>query len=402
MIGRRLTALLGLTLLTLALPGWAGARTATAQSVAAADGLGAVLAPLDARARALGSVGIGLRGDGLVPTDPAAVADLVIPSVTFTLQTSWVDVQEGEGTDPGTFAGTRFPVVGVAYPVIGVGVFSLGFSTVLDQEWRVAQERRVDLGGSGARARVTDRFSSEGGVGTVRVGFARRINRTLSLGATFGAYTGDVSRVFTRSFDSIDAVSAVPVFSVGGQWRYSGLVTSLGAAADFGEIFRVSASYGFGGSLGANPTDDTDGAEESFPMPDDLRLGASALLAPELSLSAGLQRSDWSGTGELYDEAEGHSVLTWGTGLEFTGARLLGKASALRVGYRRGGLPFAPVGSESPTESIWSGGIGLDLFQVGPTVVAASDFTLERGSRTVGSLSEEYWRFALSVRVSGT
>lgn len=392
---------LALVLLAFILAGGSNAMELSAQSVSAGDGLGAPLQPLDARSRALGSVGIGLRGDRLVPTDPAALADLGIPSVTFTLQTSWADVLESEGAEPGTFQATRFPVIGVAYPVFGIGVFSLSFSTVLDQEWRVGEERRVDLGQSGGQARVTDRFTSEGGLGTVRIGFARRLNRTFSVGGTFGAYTGDVSRVFARTFDSIDAVSAVPAFTVGGQWRYSGLVTSLGGAADFGEIFRVSGSYAFGGSLGANPTDDTDGGEESFPMPDDLRLGASALLAPELSINAGLQRSDWSGTGELYDESEGYSALTWGTGLEFTGARLLGKPSALRVGYRSGGLPFAPTGSDSPSESVWSGGVGLDLFQAGPVVIAASDFTLERGSRTIGALTEEYWRFALSVRVSG-
>ena len=73
----------------------------------------------DAKAQALGGIGLGLMGLSLTPTDPASAASLAIPSITFTLASSWVDVREGES--PGSAQGTRFPVIGVSYPVKAVG-----------------------------------------------------------------------------------------------------------------------------------------------------------------------------------------------------------------------------------------------------------------------------------------
>ena len=384
------TALATLTLLPAA---------ASAQSVSAADGLGSPIEALDARARALGGVGIGLFGNRLVPTDPAAVADLPIPALTFSMHTSWVDVTEG--TTDGSFTGTRFPMIGIAYPLPNLGVASLSFGTNVDQEFSVSRTSDIDLGGSGSTARVTDRFSSEGGLATLRLGFARRLGPSLAVGATVGTYTGDVSRVFTRTFDSIQADAPVPDFNVGGQWRYGGMSWSVGAAFDVGEVARMSASYSDGGTLDAKPTGDTDGGAEAFPMPSELRVGGTALLAPELALTAGLVRADWSDTGALYDGVDGFATTTWGSGVEFTGANILGKPGAVRLGYRSGGLPFAPTGSDDPSERIFSGGIGLDLLQNGDLVVASSDFTLERGSRTIGAVSEDFWRFVLTARVSG-
>ena len=369
-----------------------------AQSVGASEGLGAPLEALDARTRALGGVGIGLRGDRLVPTDPASVADLILPALTFSLQTSWVDVDEA-GT-PSTFTATRFPVLGVAYPLRGIGVATLSFGSVMDQGWLVQRTSNISLGGD-SRARVTDQFYSEGGVSALRLGFARRISPTLAVGATVGSYTGDVTRAFTRSFDSVAVETSVPDFNIGGQWRYSGFTWSAGLTADLGEVARFSASYTRGGDLEATPSEETDGGADSFAMSNDLRVGASALLAPELSLNAGILRSDWASVGDRYDGVTGYATTTWGTGLEFTGARLLGKPGALRLGYRSGGLPFGPTGADEPSENMYSAGIGLALLQSGDITVASSDFTLERGSRTVGSISEEFWRFALSVRVSG-
>lgn len=377
----------------------AGPVALEAQSLSAAEGLGAPIEALDARARALGGIGIGLSTAGLVNTDPAAMADLFIPSLDFSLQTSWVNVNEnGQASE---FTGTRFPVIGVTYPIVNMGVFSLSFGSVLDQGFRVANSSTISLEGTGSQAKVTDEFFSEGGISALRFGFARRINQTFAVGGTVGTYTGDVTRTFTRSFDSLLVETSVPDFTVGGQWRYSGLVSSLGASADLGGIVRVAGSVNFGGTLDAKPTDDTDGAATSFAMPTEMRMGASALLSDRLSLNLGLTRADWTELGQGYTGVDGHSVTAFGGGLELSGSTVLGKASSLRLGYHNSGLPFGPTGVASPSDSYFAAGLGMDLLTSGPLVVAGADFSLERGTRDIGSISEDYWRFAVSLRMSG-
>src|SRR5688572_11033762 len=84
-------ALLALLLAPGALTPQAGA----AQSLLSAGGLGIPVDPLDARARALGGVAIGLTGGQLLPSDPVSAADLLVPSVTITIANAWVDVDEG-------------------------------------------------------------------------------------------------------------------------------------------------------------------------------------------------------------------------------------------------------------------------------------------------------------------
>lgn len=327
------------------------------------------------------------------------MADLFIPSVDFSVQTSWVNVNENGQTSD--FTGTRFPVVGITYPVPSLGVFSLSFGSVLDQGFLVTSSSTIQLEGTGSEAQVTDQFFSEGGLSALRLGFARRINPTFAVGGTIGSYTGDVTRAFTRSFDSLLVETSVPDFSVGGQWRYSGLVSSLGATADLGGIVRLAGAVDFGGTLDAEPTDNTEGGPASFAMPTKLRVGGSGVLSDRLSLNFGLSRADWSEAGQGYTGVVGHSVTAFGGGLELSGASVLGKQSDLRIGYHNSGLPFGPTGLESPKDSYWAAGLGMDLLMNGSIVMAAADFSLERGSRDIGTISEGYWRFGVSVRMSG-
>lgn len=370
-----------------------------AQSLGAAEGLGSPIEALDARSRALGGVGIGLRPAGLSMTDPAAMADLFIPSLDFSLQTSWVNVDENGNASE--FTGTRFPVLGVTYPIPNLGVFSLAFGTVMDQGFTVTSSSEIALEGTGSRAKVTDEFFSEGGIAALRLGFARRINPTFAVGGTIGSYTGDVTRAFTRTFDSLLVETSVPDFTIGGQWRYSGIVSSLGASADLAGIIRLAGSVNFGGTLDAKPTDDTEGGASSFSMPTELRVGASGVLSDRLSLNVGMTRADWSAAGEGYTGVDGHSVTALGAGLELSGASVLGKTSALRLGYHSSGLPFGPTGLAKPKDSYFAAGLGMDLLTSGAVVMAGADFSLERGTRDIGTISENYWRFAVSVRMSG-
>jgi hypothetical protein len=48
-----------------------------------------------------------------------------------------------------------------------------------------------------------------------------------------------------------------------------------------------------------------------------------------------------------------------------------------------------------------SGGFGLVLNETNETVLAGADFGLERGRRSGGGVTEDFWRLTLSIVVSG-
>lgn len=380
---------------SLAIPG-----ALSGQSLLSGYGFGAPMESLDARALALGGMGMGLSGTELAAHDPAAAADLAVPAILFTTLTSWNDVQEAGQSS--SFTTTRFPNLGIMYPVRGVGTFSLAFNGVMDQTWTVTQERLLTLeGAAGTQARVTDTFESDGGVSALRLGLARRLSPQLAVGATVGTYMGSLTRRFTRSFDSLEVETGVPDFQIGGFWDYSGFIASVGATVDLGSVARVSGSWSLGGELEADPSTDTDGGSLAVSMPSELRFGGSALLSDRLNLSAGILFADWTRAGEDIPGVEGGSVLRLGGGVEWSGASLLGKPSSIRLGYRRGDLPLRREGDPEVTESVFSGGLGMNLLQSGPLLLARTDFTVERGRRDAGVFTEEFWRLAVTLRVSG-
>lgn len=366
---------------------------AEGQSLLSSSGLGLPMNAVDARSRALGGPGMGLFGSAILPTDPASAADLGVPEVTFSLQNSWVDLQGPAEPDA---SGPRFPVLGVAYPVQDMGVFTLTFGGVFDQRWDVQSQGQVEL--QDEVVGVTDRFVSDGGVSAVRFGFARRLTPAVALGVTAGRYAGDVRRTFVRTFDSLLVGSTIPRFVRGGLWSYRGTAATVGAQVDLGASLRVSGSLNWSGDLEAEPSPDTEGPAETFSVPVEYRVGASAALTPALSFTAGMQYADWAGTGA--EELDGRAVLGLGGGIEMDELTLLGRPMPVRLGYRRTDLPFAFDG-EKPTESVWSAGFGLGLAQ-GEASRAGVDVSVEAGDRSAGSLSESFWRATVSLRIAGS
>lgn len=390
---------LGGRILVAALAAAVAPAGAAAQSLLSGYGFGSPLEALDGRSAALGGVGMGLTGVELSPHDPAVAADLLIPAILFTSQTSWNQVVEGGQSSE--FTSTRFPALGIMYPVGPVGTVSLSFTGVMDQSWSASQQRLLTLEGTGTQARVTDSFSSDGGVSALRLGVARRLSPALSVGLTAGTYLGNVTRRFTRSFDSLEVETAVPDFVIGGAWDYSGFLASAGVAADLGEVARVSASWSLGGDLKASPTAATEGAALTLSMPSEYRLGGTAILSERLLLTAGALFADWGTAAEPLADVEGSRVLRVGGGVEWSGARLLGKTSSLRLGYRRGALPFRRAGDPEMTESAITGGLGMNLLESEDLLLARADFGLERGKRDAGSFSEDFWRLSVTLRVTG-
>jgi hypothetical protein len=375
-----------------------------AQSILSAAGLGIPVEAVDARTRALGGVGIGLRGDAILPGDPAAAARLLLGTVMMTAEPSWVTYGRSDTNEAGTFRTTQFPLVGVAYPAFGVGVITFSFESVLDQRYNAADGVTVSLADTLLAA--TDSFTSKGGVSRVRLGFARALSRNVAVGVSIGRYGGSLVRQFTRTFDDSIASGSLGQFRDGGYWTYTGTEVTAGASADLGTVAHVAASGTWSSNLEANASSDTKGSSVSYDLPFQLRVGATGVLAPGLALNVGLTRADWSQTGKgLTKGTSAGSTSSWGGGVELSRATLLGRSAPLRFGYRHADLPFSLTGSK-PVETAWTGGLGLVLKQAQSLThealtQASVDLSFERGKRIDGAISERFKRLSLTLRLTG-
>jgi hypothetical protein len=381
-------ALLGLACLSQGLEG---------QSLLGSRGLGLPLEPLDARSRALGSVGVGLMGSALLPSDPASAAGIAFPALEITIQPQWAEGTVGEESD--RTHGTRFPLMGLAYPVYSLGgTVTLTFGGFMDQRWGLQRESTTDL--SGTTVPVVDEFTSEGGVSTFRLGWAHRIGEDLALAVGFGTRAGSVTRTFVRTLtDTEPGVEVVP-YRVRSEWQYSGLTANFGARWDPADFLRLAGTATWSSSLKADPVEGTEGGGTDFELPMEFRVGASGLLTSGLTMSLGLAYASWEpSAGGLEEEDLAGSVWSFGGGLEWTGTQLKSRRMPFRLGARRSGLPFRFAG-ENPTETVLAAGIGLDLTLAQDFIVGGLDLAAERGRREAGSLSEAFWRGTLTFRIA--
>lgn len=371
-----------------------------AQSLFGVSGLGFPVEPIDARARGMGSLGVGLFGPSLLPGDPAVAQALRIPMITATLQPSWV-TREGPGAEQ-TYGTNRFPLIGVAYPFGSVnGIATLTFSGFMDQRWEVVRESSVEL--AGVEVPITDTFRSDGGISVVRLGWAHRVTEALAVGVTIGSYLGDSRRSFLRSFDAAavgDTVGTVQ-FETLGEWRYTGPTVSLGASWDATDLIRVAGSAIWSGNLSASSQGDTKSRSRNFDLPTELRFGASGNLSSGVAVNVGVQYADWSGIDDDFEDASSVGAV-WGLGggIEWDGPTLLGRNFPLRAGYRRRDLPFRFERS-APTESAFAAGLGLNLLQAEDLPLARIDVAVEFGDRDGGSVSESFTRATFTLRVAG-
>ncbi|MSR19599.1 MAG: hypothetical protein EXR91_01270 [Gemmatimonadetes bacterium] len=376
----------------------ASAAPLHAQSLFNAAGIGLPVEATDGRARALGSIGLGLPGASLLPTDPAASVRLMIPGALLVVQPTWVDLTRTGTGGHRYFRGSRFPLFAAGYPVFG-GMATLHATTVLDQGYRGERPLTVDLAGTPVPA--TDVFTQAGSVASVSVGYARMITPTTSVGITTGRYTGSVASTLVREFSDSASANQVLPYASSGSWTYSGYHVSVGVSSDVAGLVRVAASATVSTDLDATAASQTTGTDRSFQMPLQLRIGASSELAQGLTLSASAARADWSGiTADLSAGAQAGPATSLGVGLELSQVRLLGRTSPLRVGFRRTGLPYSLEG-DGAHEQAFAGGLSLALNETNEIVLAGVDFALEKGNRTGGTYREDFWRATVSLRVSG-
>ena len=147
------------------------AAPVAAQSLFNSAGLGVPIEPLDGKARGMGSLGIGLQGSAFTPTDPAALARLQVSTGVMAGQPSWVDFTS-DGGATGRFQGNRFPLMGIAYPLLG-GMASVQLGSFLDQTFEATRSGSLDLGTR--TVTTSDRFVQDGSVSNVNVGYARML-----------------------------------------------------------------------------------------------------------------------------------------------------------------------------------------------------------------------------------
>ena len=366
---------------------------AQAQSVFNSGGLGLQTDPMDARARGVGGVGVGLSGWQMLMTDPAAAAGLRLPSISGTFQPSVTQVSGAPEA-----GGTRFPLVGTSYP-FGRHVFTAQFGSLLDQEWAVTAERLVDLAAGPTPA--LDRYESQGGIGQARLGWATRIGEQLAVGVGVGSLVGSVERRFTRELESGAVEGGLENFRQVGEWRVSGATAIAGVNWFPSDLLHVGASLEWVGDMTLAPVRGTEGVDRSYSMPLTLRTGGTFTLAPDVRLVMGVSRADWSGVdGDLGGDAARDVVWGYGGGVEWARGTVRGRAFPLRMGYRVQELPFH-VRGEAAEEKALSAGFGINLADAQDLPLARLDLSVERGSRDAGALSEEYWRTTVSLRLAG-
>lgn len=392
-LGRR-SAGTGLLAIVLLLAAAVAPEVAQAQSLLSSGGLGTPVDATDARSRALGGASVGLTGAGVFPTDPASAAGVSLPGIAATMEAT-VNTPD-DGVESG---GTRFPSLAILFPYRGY-VFSATVAGVFSQEWDAAVIRVIELGGSDVQAR--DAFEGRGGVSTARFGVARPIGETLQVGMAAGTYTGSLERQFVRELNPADVGPEVEPFGVRGVWRARGLNAVVGANWRVDDLFRVGGTVVFGGDLELSPTAETEGEARSVPMPTELRLGASGLLMPGLTVAVETSRADWSGAAEAL-ENEGGPGVAWslGGGVEWNRITVLGRPLPVALGYRQRDLPFSFLG-ETVSERALTSGIGLHLVDATEeTPLGRLHLSFETGNRSTDSWEESFLRTTLSLRVSG-
>ncbi|MSR22765.1 MAG: hypothetical protein EXR92_04360 [Gemmatimonadetes bacterium] len=368
-------------------------RAMEGQSLLAGAGLGVPAEPLEARSRAMGGAGIGLSGWHLLAADPAAAAGLALPSVTATYQPARVTLSDGRSAGY-----ARFPVLAALHPY-GGNAFWVQFSSFLDQEWEVRSSRILIVSGVGVRA--NDLYRSIGGIGQVRLGWARQLSESLAVGLSVGSYVGTMERSFIRVVEPADLGSDVEPFVITGRWRASGKTAGLGIAWDPNPLVRIAGAASWSGDLVLTPFAGTIQEKGTYAIPIDLRAGGTVTLAEGLGLAVGVSYADWSETGrDLLDESTRGAAWSYGAGLEWSRVTIRGRAVPVRVGARRVDLPFLFAG-EPVSEQIVSGGIGIHFLEREGVPLARLEIGIENGSRKGGAIAEDFLRTTISIRVSG-
>lgn len=379
--------------ITLAIALAAAAPPAAAQSIFASRGLGVPVPPVDARARALGGVGVALRSLNPSLVNPADVADYRYRGVAASLQSTDRAI-EFDGAAAGAGA-NRFPLLRIIHPVGERFTFTAGYGAFLDQSWSAFADRTEVIGGD--TVQVRDAIDASGGIAQLQAGVAFAPISALAIGVAAGLYTGGFDRNIARTFPDT-SMNGIGAFNSRLSWAERAPFATAGFRWDLASVLRIGGSVTWAGTLHA---DSTGGPARDFEIDLPLQFagGASALLAPRLLAAVSGRWSGWSRAA-----ADPAAADTWevGGGIEWEGPSIGNRTLPLRAGYHYGQYPFRIDGA-TPAERTVAVGAGLHLAPTEAGPLAALDAALERGRRDVdgSSLAEDFWRFTVSLSVFG-
>lgn len=369
-------------------------RLGAAQTPLASQGLGYPLLPLDARAQALGGVGLGLPGANLSLVNPAEDALLLVPSFGVTVQPDYYSGTAGGFASSGRTQ--RFPVLHAAFPFARRFAVSLGYGAFLDRRFRAEVTDSVDV--AGTPTLVTDRFISSGGVSRLRLGAAVRPGARLAFGASADVYTGAARDSAVRAFAQLVGSVRETV------WSFRGVGVAAGARWDASEALRLSAAVSGPARLRAEPDNDSTLATREFDLPLTFDAAASGRVTRNTTVALAARWAGWSSAdAQLGDRGGARDVRSGSVGLEYEGLTFGRKTLPLRLGARYTELPFrwttTGSGTAFPTERALSGGLGLRL----AGGAAALDVGAERGMRGAeeAAIDERFWRLSLSLTLLG-
>ena len=382
--GALLIAGLGVALASSAAP-------ASAQSLFGSRGLGVVVSPVDARAAALGGLGLALPGPSSALLNPADAGDTNRRGVIIAIQPSTTELETAEGSDG--VSATRFPLIQLLLPVGRRTVLTGGYGAFLDQNWGVTSSSLAPLGEDTVTA--VDRVTSRGGIAQGRAGASFALTEDLTLGASIGLLTGSSTRTALRTFEDDDD-GLLPV-QTETKTTYTAPLAAVGMRYRIGSAVLVGAGVTWIGDMTAREGDD-DGDETEIGMPLQIAAGASARLVDDLLVAVQTRWTGWSAA-DAVEDASADDVLELGGGVEWSGITTARRTFPVRLGARWGGQPFS-FGGEAPSELAYGFGIGGRLAGTEETPAALVDLAVERGSRgdlEDNGISESFWRATISV-----
>lgn len=371
---------------------------AAAQSLFGTRGLGVPVPAVDARAAALGGIGVGLIGFHTSVINPAEIAGITRRGVSAALQP--VNAQTEVGGETDATSGTRFPLMRVLFPVGTRAVASVAYGSYLEQSWAVQSESELVLGDQTVVAR--DLLRATGGMAQLRLGVAYTVTPTFAVGAAGGLITGNVERLASRTFIG-DTTGVLTPFEERVRWNFLAPMASVGVRWDLAGRFRLGASAMVAGDVDASLVDE-EGQDRTYSAPLELAAGGSARISPILLANAG---AVWSRVPGTTGETVSRDVLRVGGGLEYQGVRSGARTYPVRLGARWAELPYH-LETETPA-SEWAASLGVG-FRLGDPVnpAAVADIGIERGTRTglestalPGGMSERLWRFTFSLSLFG-
>jgi hypothetical protein len=360
---------------------------ASAQSVLSARGLGYPIEALDARARGLGGVALGLPDPTFSLVNPAGAVGITSAAVSVTFQPDHYDATVGDDATSGNTA--RFPAVQATFqPRPRVNV-SLGYGAFLDQNWQATRSDSVTL--STGRVAVEDRLRSSGGVARFRGGVGYALSPRLAVALALDLYTGSVRDSSSRAIEGFTPSLTET------ETTYTGTGLAAGVRWTPLSALSVAGAVSTGGQLQAE-ADDSLVTDRDYQLPMTVDLGASARVTRNTLLAVSGRWAGWGAANDDITNGGGsRDALNGSVGLEYDGFTLLGQTLPLRLGARMARLPFRWLGDdvEFPDERALTAGIGARLGRG----AALLDAGFERGTRGGDGtgFEEPFWRGSISV-----